>query len=310
MIIFSDRSPSISIVMPVYNGSCYLVEAIQSILNQTFRDFEFIIIDDGSSDMSVRVVQAFYDRRIILIQNTYNEGNYRSRNLGLKIARGKYICVMDADDISEPERLQKQFHFMEDNSGTGICGTFIRNIPSNISPRFITDCEQLKVAFLSNNFCSHPSLIMRKEYLDKYNLHYNEDYYYSADFDLCARGFRYFKIENIPEVLLQYRRHPEQISSAKFDEQTKYADTIRINQLIDFLGFILEEIPVVLHLNLMKRLPINSQDVDAATKWVRRILEKNNSLAYYKQEILEQFLFSSINHSVNIAFQNSNGIHK
>lgn len=310
MIIFSDRSPSVSVVMPVYNGDKYLIEAIQSILNQTFYDFEIIIIDDGSKDKSRSIVKSIIDRRIVFIQNSLNRGNYCCRNYGMQISKGKYICVMDADDISEPERLQKQFQFMEDNSEIGICGTFIRNIPSNISPRFITDCEHLKVAFLSNNFCSHPSLIMRKVYLDKYNLHYNEDYYYSADFDLCARGFRHFKIENIPEVLLQYRRHKDQISSAKFDEQTKYADDIRINQLIDVLGFDLEEIPVLLHLNLMKRLPLNSQDVDAATKWIRRILEKNNSVAYYKQEILEQFLFSCINYSVNIAFQNSKGVHR
>jgi len=105
MIIFSERRPSISVVMPVYNASHYLFEAIQSILNQTFFDFEFIIIDDGSSDMSVIIVKDFKDRRIILMQNSLNEGNYRSRNSGMKHARGKYICVMDADDISTPMRV-------------------------------------------------------------------------------------------------------------------------------------------------------------------------------------------------------------
>ncbi len=305
MIIFSDRSPSVSVVMPVFDGEKYLFEATQSILNQTFYDFEFIIIDDGSTDKSASIVKSINDRRIIFIQNSLNRGNYCCRNYGMKISRGKYICVMDADDISEPERLQKQFRFMEDNSDIGICGTFIRNIPSNISPGFITDCEQLKVSFLSNNYCSHPSLIMRREYLNEYNLSYNEDYFYSADFDLCARGFKYFKIQNIPEVLLLYRRHPEQISSAKFVEQTKYADDIRINQLIDVLGFNLEEIPVLLHLKLMKRQLISQEELDDSKKWVQRIFAKNKIVDYYKQEILEQFLLLCISYCESLSFHTS-----
>lgn len=289
--------------MPVFNAEQYVSYAMLSILNQTFRDFEFIIIDDGSSDRSASIINDFKDRRIIFKQNSINKGNYHCRNLGMKIAKGKYICVMDADDISEPVRLQKQYQFMENNQETGICGSFIRNIPSNISPRFITDNDELKVAFLSNNYCSHPSLIMRKDYLLKYNLKYNEAYNYSADFDLCARGFRYFKIQNIPEVLLQYRRHPKQISSARFEEQTKFADIIRINQLIEIFGFGIENIPAYLHLKLMKRQPLQQQYADDASKWVRSILEKNISLGYYNQKILEQFLFFCIDSSLRSAFQ-------
>lgn len=281
--------------MPVYNSEQYLTAAIESILEQTFLDFEFIIIDDGSSDNSKKIINGFKDKRIILKQNKFNQGNYRCRNAGMKMAKGKYICVMDSDDISVPNRFQKQFRFMENNPDIGICGSFIKNIPSNLSHRFITDNDQLKVAFLSNNFCSHPSLIMRKKLLDKFDLYYNEDFYYSADFDLCVRGFRYFKVQNIPEVLLNYRRHPAQISSAKFDEQTKYADTIRINQIIDIFGFEVYEIPVLLHLKLMKRLRLCKNEVDEATIWVKKILEKNNSINYFNQSILERFLFSCFN---------------
>lgn len=303
MINFSERTPSVSIVMPVYNGGQYLAEAIQSILNQTFLDFEFIIIDDGSSDRSLSIIREFKDRRIFLKQNATNEGNYRCRNFGMKIARGKYICVMDADDISEPIRLQKQFQFMENNPANGICGTAIKNIPTNFLPRIITSYEQLKVAFLSNNYCSHPSLIMRKEYLNKFNLEYNIDYLYSADFDFCARGMRFFEVQNIPEVLLRYRRHPGQISSAKLKEQEIYADVIRINQLIDILGFHLQEIPVQLHLTLMKRHPLQMRFKLEAEEWALRIIDKNKNTCYYNLKVLEQFLLSCINFSLSLSMQ-------
>lgn len=302
MVIRKQNLPAISVVMPVYNCEDYVEEAIRSILDQTFYDFEFIIIDDGSTDRSFEIVRQFNDKRIRLNEYSENRGNYSCRNAGLKLARGKYICVMDADDISEPDRLKKQFQFMENNPDIGICGSFIKNIPSNSTPRFITDSDQLKVAFLSNNYCSHPSLIMKKEFLDKYNLRYNEDFIYSADFDLCARALRFLKVQNIPDVLLQYRRHPGQISSAKYKEQQRYADVIRINQLIDNLDFTLKEIPVLLHLKLMKRQHLLFRYKPKAEQWVMRILEKNDTIGYYNQKILKEFLFYCI--SASLIFSN------
>ena len=177
----------------------------------------------------------------------------------------------------------------------GICGTFIRNIPSNIIPRFITDYDQLKVAFLFNNYCSHPSLMMCKEILKKHNLKYNDDYFYSADYDLCARALRFFKVQNIPYVLLQYRRHPGQISFAKYIEQERFADIIRINQLVDIFDFNPEEIPILLHLKLMKKEPLLAKHHTEAIQWLQLIIEKNKTINYFNQSILEKFLLMGIN---------------
>jgi len=283
--------------MPVYNGSKYLLESVRSILNQSFFDFEFIIIDDGSTDNSVEIIKSINHKSIILKQNTTNRGNYYCRNIGIEQANGRYICVMDADDISEPSRLQRQFQFMECNEEVGICGTFIRNIPSNIIPRFLTDCEHLKVAFLSNNHCSHPSLLMRRKLLDKYELRYNEEYYYSADYDLCARSLKCFKLINIPEVLLNYRRHSEQISDARKHEQEEFADKIRIRQIEDIFGLEPDEIPISLHLKLMKKKLLGIIERDDAIRWLEILFEKNRTINYYNQKILEQFLLSLLNTS-------------
>lgn len=293
-------SPSISVVMPGYNCEKYVSCAIESILKQSFTDFEFIIIDDGSTDNSVNIIRQFGDPRIKFISNEVNRGNYTVRNQGMGIAKGKYICVMDADDFSEPERLEIQYQFLENNPDIGICGTFIRNIPSDIIPRFITDHNHLKVAFLSNNFCSHPSLCIRREILDKHTLKYNEDYYYSADFDLCVRALRFTKIQNIPSVLLRYRRHGDQISWAKYREQERFADMIRINQLNENLQFRLVEIPVLLHLLLMKKQPLPGKYKPLAEQWVDKILNKNKIINYYNQDILEQFLYGYLNFSLHL----------
>jgi len=113
MIGTNSTSPAISVVMPVYNCEQYVSMAIESILKQSFTDFEFIIIDDGSSDSSSEIIQQFKDPRINYLRNIVNRGNYQARNHGMEIAAGKYVCVMDADDISEHERLEVQFQFLE-----------------------------------------------------------------------------------------------------------------------------------------------------------------------------------------------------
>lgn len=301
MINLQKRAPSVSVVMPVFNGGEYLAEAIESILTQTFGDFEFIIIDDGSTDNSVEIMNNYRDKKIKIHSNALNIGNYASRNLGMKMARGRYICVMDADDVAFPHRLHRQFAHMEANPDVGICGSFIQVIPNGGVPNFVTNEDLLKVAFLSNNYCSHPSLILRKEFLSRYKLSYNEEYFYSADFDLCARGFQYFRVQNIPDVLLQYRRHPYQISTAKFAEQQKYADTIRIDQLVEKLKFTRDEIPIEIHLHLMKRHPISINMKLEAETWVKTLIERNQMIQQFDEKIFSSFLNSRLNIQNSIA---------
>ena len=290
MINFSKRPPSVSVVMPVFNGGQYLSEAINSILNQTFQDFEFIVIDDGSTDQTDEILHQLKDRKIKLHRNSSNIGNYASRNIGMKLARGRYICVMDADDVALPHRLHRQFTHMEANPDVGICGSYIQVIPNGGVPNFVTNEDLLKVAFLSNNYCSHPSLILRKEFLNRYKLNYNEEYYYSADFDLCARGFQYFRVQNIPDVLLQYRSHATQISTAKFTEQQYNADTIRIKQLVDKMGFKPDEIPVEIHLQLMKKQPIERELQAQAEDWMDTLIDRNREITQFDEPSLIGFL--------------------
>ncbi|MCP8319033.1 MAG: glycosyltransferase, partial [Candidatus Methylarchaceae archaeon HK01B] len=118
------KSPKITILMSVYNGEKYLREAIDSILNQTFKDFEFLIINDGSTDRTVEILRSYHDSRIKIITNEKNMGLTKSLNKGLKIARSEYVARMDADDISYPRRLEVQYEYMKKNPDVGIVGSW------------------------------------------------------------------------------------------------------------------------------------------------------------------------------------------
>ena len=125
------KKPEISVIMSVYNGMPYLQEAVKSILNQTYKDFEFIIVDDASTDDSLKYLKGINDKRIKILSNEKNLGLAVSLNKALNAARGEYIARMDADDISKPERLHIQLNFMELNPQIDICGSFVSVIDEN-----------------------------------------------------------------------------------------------------------------------------------------------------------------------------------
>ena len=144
------NSPKVSVIMPVYNREKYIASSVQSVLNQSFTDFEFIIIDDGSTDSTYKLIKKFNDKRIIIIRKFENNGNYSARNEGMKIAVGKYICVMDSDDVAIPNRIQKQFNFMEKNNIYGICGGYAKVIGMDEVIKPPCNYEVLKVLLMSN----------------------------------------------------------------------------------------------------------------------------------------------------------------
>lgn len=200
---------TISIVMPVYNGKEYLKESINSILDQTYTDWEFLIINEhGSNDGSKEIIEEYskVDSRIILIQNEERLGISASMNVGIDRASGKYIARMDADDISMPKRFQKQVEFMENNPDIGMCGVEVEIFGSNSFEWGLeTDRNKLATNILFYSPSVHPTVMIRKEILDKYNLRYNEDYRASEDYELFAKICSVTSVANINEVLFRYR---------------------------------------------------------------------------------------------------------
>lgn len=284
------KPPLISVIMPVYNSQTYLHESISSILSQTFEDFEFIIINDGSVDDSVDIISKFQDDRIRLINNKTNKGNYWARNIGFDKAEGKYYCIMDSDDISISNRLEVQFDYMEKNPEVGICGSLVRFLPSDKILNRPLSHEEIKISFIKNNYCTHPSLMIRGLLVKEYNLRYNEDYLYSADYDLVSRILARFKVVNLPNVLLKYRLHGSQISQKFQLKQKMYADRIRIKQLSNF-DITPNEFEKQLHLQLVTQKYIdNVNNIRELQHWANFLLKQNEKTGYYNSILLANFL--------------------
>ena len=178
--------------MPVYNGAKYLNEAVDSILNQTLTNFEFLIIDDGSTDQSINQINAYDDSRIQLIVNKNNIGQSAALNKGISLARGEYIARMDQDDISMPERLERQSEFMENHPDVDVLGTWVQLMGKYDGILELeTDSEKIKMNLLTDQNLAHPAVMIRKSTLLKYDLYYNPTYSIAQDYDLWVRMFEH-----------------------------------------------------------------------------------------------------------------------
>ncbi len=217
--------------MPVYNGEKYLKEAIESILNQTFRDFELIIINDGSTDGSRQTLQKYQDSRIRLY-NQKNQGIIATLNRGISLSRGKYIARMDQDDYSEPERLEKQIAFLEQHQDIGVLGTtaYIMNKQSKvikINPTLLNDVE-LKLQLMYQTTFTHGSVIIRREILSLLPppFYKKESGGNAEDYDFWSRLAPITKFANLPEPLYGWRDNPTGMSNSQSQKQTAFARRI------------------------------------------------------------------------------------
>lgn len=226
--------------MSIYNGAKYLREAVDSVLNQTFTDFEFIIVNDGSTDTTADILSSYTDPRIKIITNTKNLGLTKSLNIGLKIARGEYIARQDADDISLLHRLSTQHGFMKKHPHLAALGGWAEFIDSHNritgSRRPPTNPDIIKFSLISfHNAAIHPTLMLRLSAIKQVGF-YNEKFVLAQDFDLCSRlALNGFIIQNLPKIFIQKRRHSEAIGQKKIVQQNFFARQIIARNLRLFM---------------------------------------------------------------------------
>lgn len=278
----------ISVVMPVYNGEKYLNEAIDSIICQTFRNFELIIIDDGSNDNTSNIIKSYNDERIVYIKNNENLGIAKTLNKGIEIAKGKYIARMDADDICYPYRLEKQYKFMEENLKIGLCGSSVEvftDTTSNIH-ECPTDNEEIKVLQMFNTAFAHPSVIIRKDILDKYNLKYDEFYEGMEDYELWLKMSQFTQLANIKQVLLKYRNHDKQITKEINDEKYEKMRMIRNRVLRDINPYFTQEDTEVLLMYSTNEIFKYNEMIYKVYDLFERIIESNLKSKIYDDKIL------------------------
>ena len=281
----------VTVLMPVYNGERYLRQAMDSILSQTFRDFEFLIIDDGCTDKSVEIINSYADPRICLVHNETNLGLTAVFNRGLDLARGEYIARMDCDDISLPSRLEIQVNFMESYPEVGLCGTW--TITDNIVGKYPkTHQECLTYKFFNSPF-AHPTVMLRRNLVEKHNLKYSHEYPICDDFELWRRCMQVTKVENICIPLLYYRKHDGNISSICSSEQKKGLLKYYHEELIS-LGFEPSAVEMVLHYALIR--PEITKDIYHRYSfkqfdiWTTQLLNYNNQRDIFIKSNFEALL--------------------
>ena len=202
--------PRVSVLMPTYNThERHLYEAIQSIRKQTFTDFELLILDNASTSIAKirEVVQSFADPRIQFSENESNLGISPSRNKLIRMAQGEYIAVHDSDDISVPDRLQKQVAFLDKNKDVGVVGGSILKMYRGKIITYPADNEVIEELLMLDCVIEHPLAMIRKSVLIDNNIFYEEEYTPSEDYALFCRLIGKIKFANIPDVLLHYRDH-------------------------------------------------------------------------------------------------------
>lgn len=293
MDTFLKNKSLVAVIMPVYNGEKYLREAIESILCQTFSDFIFFIIDDGSTDNSVDIIRTYSDTRIILLRNEKNLGISATLNKGLDNTNSTYIARMDCDDISLPSRLEEQMQFMEAHRDIGVCGTGVQTIrdTTRYTHAYLTDSEDIKASLLFNTSLAHPSVLIRKSILVENNLHYNTKNLHFEDYALWVEISQYSKLANLPKVLLQYRLHAESVSHVYAHVQKDGASLVRQLQL-ERLGLHPNEEDMYIHNSLRPKEGQNIADfIGKEESWLTKIIDANSQTQIYSPTSLSKTIY-------------------
>ena len=317
-MVFAEK---ISVVMPTYNTQISILkEAVDSILNQTFSDFEFIIIDDGSANDTYEYLKSIPDKRIKIIKNDTNIGITKSLNIGFRAAKGKYIARMDSDDIAFPDRFEKQYAFMESHPDVFVCGskaiffkdralpdikpaeqtkkqyTFIKKKDSRrkesteIVNCKVEDMESYRVRMIfTNPGPLHPTAFFNHEKLIQYHIEYNEDLVYAQDYDLWMRISSFGQICTLPEVLLYYRVHSGQISKEHRKKQIE-CDQMTQRKLLEQLLDNVSEEDLSFHYKHSSGYYSNAKISPRAIQWYGRILTANRERKIYDHKKLVQYI--------------------
>jgi len=291
MVSLKTQNPKVTVLMPVYNGEKYIREAIESILRQTFTDFEFLIVNDGSTDKSIEIIQSYNDSRIKLVNNERNLGLIATLNKGLDLARGKYIARMDCDDISLPERLKKQVEFMNTHPEVGACGTRVKTIGDKVCIRECrVDHDLMRCRLIFEPVIAHPSVILRKSLIDKFSLRYDPRFIKAEDYEFWVRCSDNFSLTNINQTLLLYRLNPEQTGRMYTEIQKKTSNEIRLMQ-IKKLGVNPSKEELELHQNLSTYNFQSSEDFLRRTiAWLLKLSNANKESKYYPEPSFSKVL--------------------
>ncbi|TDL78991.1 glycosyltransferase family 2 protein [Peribacillus frigoritolerans] len=308
----------VTVLMPVYNGEKHLFEAIESILNQTYKEFELLIINDGSTDKSEDIIKKFKDSRIRYVVNDYNIGLIKTLNKGLGLINSEYIARMDADDISLPTRLEKQIKFMDQNKDIAVSGTSILvfNNKGKVRKEIVSkEPIKIRTQLLFYPALMHPTVLIRKKIIEQGNFEYDEAHKSVEDFGLWQKMSVNYKLSNIPEILLKYRINESGITQlAKKDIDKQDLMHIEVyKQTFNSLGMKLSEDDLMQYrLFLTGRAFADSNSILAISGFIKSLKKSIENQAFdldtFNANICRFYRLNSIKRGLN--YSETNDIYK
>lgn len=285
--------PTISVVIPTYNAARYIAEAVTSVLAQDFTDFELLLIDDGSTDDTDSVLSRFaVDPRVRFLRNERNMGLIATLHRAYAECRAPLIARMDADDICMPDRFSRQVAFLKAHPEVSILGGSIRFF-GNVAPKvfvFPSLHADIHPAMLFYCPLAHPALMFRRELLDQGLIRYDDAFRHAEDYHLWSRLLCQVKSANLPEVVLDYRLHAQQVSSDSSDKQ--YAASLRVRlQMLHECGIDPTEDEVELHESVILERPLSRADyLPALASWFQHLEAAATRSGYWDLEALHRLL--------------------
>ncbi len=283
------NEPNVTVYMPVLNGAKYIRKAIDSILGQSYRDFEFIIIDDGSNDDTASVIQKYRDPRIKLICNKRNIGTAAASNKAMALARGRFVVRMDCDDISLKDRLVTQVAFMEKNPEVAVCGAWIKTFGGTRTiMKYPTKHEEIRAQLLFDSSIANPSTIIRKNIFLDNGLNFKETYKRAEDYDLWVRASDVVRLVNLPRILVKYRIRENYRATESGKKEKVYASEVRRRQVNRLCGRECELEDLELHEQIAAQsIERTVTGYKMAESWLLNLEQCNRDTHVYEDETLK-----------------------
>lgn len=285
-------NPFVSVVMPVYNAEKFLRAAIESIIRQTYRDFELIIVNDGSTDTSRSIILSYHDPRIVFVDSVKNGGLVAAMDASLARARGIYIVRADADDISMPTRIEEQVRFMEEHPDVGAVSAWMltTGTTEGYLMRSFTEPEDIRANLLFNTSIAQPASCIRTSVLKSPGLGYGPAFKDGAeDYDLWTRMSRTTKLACLPRPLVRYRLHSANVSTVRATANQVNARAIRRRQLAA-LGIAPTEEELSLHSHITSPGMGIPQFLEAQERWLEKLMAANSERRVYADESLKKVI--------------------
>ncbi|MEJ8801774.1 glycosyltransferase family 2 protein [Pontibacter sp. H249] len=283
--------PLVTVLMPAYNAEEYISDSISSILNQSFSNFDLMIINDASTDNTEKIILSFTDKRIKYYKNEKNLRLVSTLNKGLDLISTPYVARMDADDLSHPKRLEKLFEHLTKNPAVDFLSSSLELFGSEkgIWSLPLSD-DKCKATLLFRSCLNHAASIYKKSFLDRNNLRYRENHIYMEDYDLWYRAFRQGAVfKNIDDVLYSYRREEHNVSILNRNTSEQRLKSFYKEILRDYnISATSYELDLHCRLRYLNDLKVN--DIKNYKLWLELLTKKNNDLLLYPKQALQEVI--------------------